>query len=161
MKIVIIGAGPTGLGSAHHLNSLGHESWQLIESQPFSGGLASSFVDDQGFTWDIGGHVQFSHYEYFDNAMISLLGEDGWLHHERESWVWIRDRFIPYPFQNNIHRLPEDDLNKCLQGLVEITNSPCRNRQTSRSGSTPHSGLVWRMSSWSPTTSRSGRTLQS
>ena len=55
--------------------------------------------------------------------MREFLGSDGWLHHERESWVWIRDRFVPYPFQNNIHHLPKADLDKCLQGLVEITRS--------------------------------------
>lgn len=121
---LILGAGPTGLGAARRLQDLEIHDWHIVEAVPGPGGLATSFVDDKGFTWDIGGHVQFSHYQYFDDAMISFLGEDGWLHHERESWVWIRDRFVPYPFQNNIHRLPEDDLNKCLQGLVEITKSP-------------------------------------
>ena len=29
-------------------------------------------------TWDFGGHVQFSHYDYFDALMDSLLGADGW-----------------------------------------------------------------------------------
>jgi hypothetical protein len=91
------------------------------------GGLASSHVDMEGFTWDIGGHVQFSHYKYFDEAMHDFLGRDGWLQHDRESWVWIRDRFVPYPFQNNIHRLPNVDLDKCLQGLVEITRQPLLN----------------------------------
>jgi protoporphyrinogen oxidase len=56
--------------------------------------------------------------------MTDFLGTDGWLQHERESWVWMRDRFIPYPFQNNIHRLPADDLNRCLQGLVDIIRVP-------------------------------------
>jgi protoporphyrinogen oxidase len=125
VKYYILGGGPCGLGAATHLSKADPElNWILVDMDEELGGLASSFVDDQGFTWDIGGHVQFSHYKYFDDAMISFLGEDGWLHHERESWVWIRDRFVPYPFQNNIHRLPEDDLNKCLQGLVEITKSP-------------------------------------
>jgi protoporphyrinogen oxidase len=67
--------------------------------------------------------VQFSHYEYFDRAMEEFLGKDGWLHHERESWVWMRDQFIPYPFQNNIRRLPAADLDKCLAGLVDITRN--------------------------------------
>ena len=121
--IVIIGSGPCGLGAATQLSRLGH-GFILVDQSHLPGGLASSFVDDKNFTWDIGGHVQFSHYQYFDDAMTSFLGEDGWLHHQRESWVWIRDRFVPYPFQNNIHRLPENDLNKCLQGLVEITKNP-------------------------------------
>lgn len=119
-----MGAGPTGLGAARHLEISGVENWQLLEAGDGAGGLASSFVDEKGFTWDIGGHVQFSHYEYFDRAMVDFLGEDGWLHHQRESWVWMRDRFVPYPFQNNIRRLPAEDLDKCLQGLVEITRSP-------------------------------------
>src|SRR5438105_5389075 len=116
--LLILGAGPTGLGAATHLAELGCENWHLIEATPDPGGLAASFVDAQGFTWDIGGHVQFSHYDYFDRAMERFLGADGWYHHQRESWVWMRERFIPYPLQNNIHRLPADDLNHCLQGLV-------------------------------------------
>ena len=96
----------------------------LLEAASQAGGLASSFIDQRGFTWDIGGHVQFSHYEYFDRAMLECLGADGWLHHQRESWVWIRDRFIPYPFQHNIHRLPPDDLEGCVHGLVKLAAAP-------------------------------------
>jgi len=126
-KIIIIGAGPTGLGAARRLEELGHKNWQLLESSSHAGGLASSFVDEKGFTWDIGGHVQFSHYEYFDRAMSDFLGKDGWLHHERESWVWMRNRFIPYPFQNNIRLLPPEDLERCLVGLVDIArNGPVK-----------------------------------
>ncbi len=121
---VIIGAGPTGLGAATHLTSLGVRDWCLLESSARPGGLASSFKDDAGFTWDVGGHVQFSHYALFDTLMKKFLGADGWLQHEREAWVWMRDRFIAYPLQNNVHRLPADDLNKCLQGLVAITRQP-------------------------------------
>ena len=121
--VLILGAGPTGLGAARRLEELGRKDWLLLEGAGHPGGLAASFVDDKGFTWDIGGHVQFSHYQYFDQVMDELLGPEGWLHHERESWVWIRDRFIPYPFQNNIRRLPADDLDKCLAGLVDITRT--------------------------------------
>lgn len=119
-KIVIIGAGPTGLGAAWRLNERGYENWLLLEQAPFAGGLAASVVDEKGFTWDLGGHVQFSHYEYFDKLMDELLGPDGWLYHERESWVWLRKRFVPYPFQMNIRRLPPEDLKECLRGLVRL-----------------------------------------
>jgi len=91
-----------------------------VEGAAEPGGLARSFVDSKGFTWDIGGHVQFSHYEYFDRVMDTLLGRDGWNQHQRESWIWMRDRFIPYPLQNNLHRLPAEDLDVCIQGLVDI-----------------------------------------
>src|SRR5258708_31214187 len=101
-RIAIIGAGPTGLGAAWRLKELGYDDVILYEASPQSGGLAASFVDEHGFTWDIGGHVQFSHYKYFDEVMEKAIPPEGWLHHERESWVWIRNRFIPYPFQYNI-----------------------------------------------------------
>jgi protoporphyrinogen oxidase len=123
-RFLILGGGPTGLGAARQLERNGCNSWALVESAAHAGGLASSFVDDHGFTWDIGGHVQFSHYDYVDQAMDEFLGVDGWLRHVRESWVWMRGRFIPYPLQNNVHRLPADELFRCLEGFVDITRSP-------------------------------------
>lgn len=119
-KIVILGAGPTGLGAAWRLQELKHSNFKLFEMGSEAGGLARSFTDEKGFTWDIGGHVQFSHYSYFDNLMDSLL-KDEWLEHERESWIWIKDRFVPYPFQNNIRYLPKEDLWKCLSGIIELS----------------------------------------
>ncbi len=118
-KIVIIGAGPTGIGAAYRLKKLGYTNFQVLEASEQAGGLASSYQDEKGFTWDVGGHVQFSHYDYFDRAMKEALGEDGWLHHERESWVWIADRFVPYPFQNNLRYLPREMIAKALRGLAE------------------------------------------
>jgi protoporphyrinogen oxidase len=123
MKILILGGGPAGLGAAWRLNELGHTNWDLLELNEHAGGLASSFRDDNGFFWDIGGHVQFSHYEYFDALMHKLIPKDQWLTHQRESWVWLRERFVPYPFQNNIRRLPRKELAHCLNGLVEISRN--------------------------------------
>ena len=103
-RVVILGAGPTGMGVAHRLLELGYDKIQIYDRGAQVGGLATSYTDEQGFTWDIGGHVQFSHYRYFDDLMTKALAES-WLLHERESWVWIEDRFVPYPFQNNIRYL--------------------------------------------------------
>jgi len=59
-KIVIIGAGPTGLGAAFRLHELGYRNWEIYERNHYIGGLSASFKDNKGFTWDIGGHVLFS-----------------------------------------------------------------------------------------------------
>lgn len=117
--IVILGAGPTGLGAAWRLHERGHVNWSLYEAASEPGGLASSVVDARGFTWDLGGHVLFSHYRYFDEVMDRALG-DRWVEHVREAWVWMRDRWIPYPFQNNIWRLQEAELNACVEGLKAL-----------------------------------------
>src|SRR5437016_14536619 len=115
-RVVILGAGPTGLGAAYRLKELGHTHWHVYDRAGQVGGLATSYKDKQGFTWDVGGHVQFSHYRYFDALMEEALG-DGWLHHERESWVWMEGRFVPYPFQNNIRYLKPETRWQCIQGL--------------------------------------------
>ena len=123
-RIVILGAGPTGLGAAWRLEERGHANWLLCEASSQGGGLASSVLDAHGFTWDLGGHVLFSHYRYFDNVMDRALG-DKWVEHVREAWVWMRERWIPYPFQNNIWRLPQDELDACIAGLRALqTTTP-------------------------------------
>jgi protoporphyrinogen oxidase len=119
VRHLIIGAGPTGLGAAWRLEQRGIKDWLVLEAGHAPGGLAQSVVDEHGFTWDLGGHVQFSHYEMFDRLMDELLGVDGWLYHDRESWVWIQGRFVPYPFQLNLHRLPDSDRATCLRGLEQ------------------------------------------
>lgn len=118
-RILIIGAGPAGLGAAYRLQELGHADYLVIERAAAPGGLAASVTDASGFTWDIGGHVQFSHYAYYDRVIDRAVGE--WLTHERESWVWIRGRFVPYPFQNNIHRLDAADRQRALEGLEQAS----------------------------------------
>ncbi len=115
-RILILGAGPTGLGAASRLEQAGHADWLLLEASAGPGGLAASFLDPAGFTWDLGGHVQFSHYARYDSALDRALGAE-WLWHERESSVWICGGFVPYPFQNNLHRLPESERRRCLAGL--------------------------------------------
>ncbi len=116
-KILIIGAGPAGIGCALRLLEKGFQDFLIIEKNDYAGGLATTFTDENGFLWDIGGHVQFSHYKYFDDAMERSLGKDGWYHHQRESWVWIHDRFVPYPFQNNIHRLDPEIAQECMDTI--------------------------------------------
>jgi protoporphyrinogen oxidase len=123
MKVVILGAGPTGLSAAWRLQEHGHRDWLLLESSDRPGGLSMSVRDDEGFTWDLGGHVLFSHWKYFDHLLEQALG-DQWVEHQREAWVWMRERWIPYPFQNNIWRLPDDELIRCLTGLVDAHRAP-------------------------------------
>ena len=122
-KIVIIGAGPTGLATGYRLRELGYTNFTLLEGRHKVGGLASSETSPNGFIYDIGGHVLFSHYEYFDRLFDRLLGDE-YQELLRESWVWMFDRFLPYPFQNNIKYLPKEVVLECLLGLIEAQKQP-------------------------------------
>jgi len=113
----IIGAGPTGLGAARRLAELGCGNFVVLEKNAHPGGLAASFKDAQGYTWDIGGHVVFSHYEYFDKMLDELLGADQ-LRHERRAFIRARGAWVPYPFQNNIRHLPRPARWECVRGLL-------------------------------------------
>jgi protoporphyrinogen oxidase len=116
-RVVIVGAGPTGLGAGYRLQELGYEDWVILEANDYVGGLATSFTDEAGFTYDIGGHVMFSHYDYYDELVDKLMGGD-YTELVREAWVWMEDRFIPYPFQNNIRDLEPQTVFDCVSGLI-------------------------------------------
>ena len=90
----------------------------MLEQREKVGGLAASETSPNGFIYDIGGHVLFSHYEYFDKLFDKLLGDEYQLL-LRESWVWMCERFLPYPFQNNIKYLPKEVVYECLMGVIE------------------------------------------
>jgi UDP-galactopyranose mutase len=122
-KIVIIGAGPTGLAAGYRLRELGHTNFVMLEARDKVGGLASSEKSPNGFIYDIGGHVLFSHYEYFDRLFDKLMGDE-YQELVREAWVWMCDRFVPYPLQNNIRGLPKDVVLEIVLGLIEAQKQP-------------------------------------
>jgi protoporphyrinogen oxidase len=117
--VVILGAGPTGLGAAYRLRERGEEDFEIFERAPRIGGLATSFDDAKGFTWDVSGHIIFSGYPYFNAFLEKMLGQDGVRRIERESWIKFEDRYVRYPFQNHLSSLPEEAMIECLIGLIE------------------------------------------
>ncbi len=124
-RIVIIGAGPTGLGAGIRLRELGHKEWIVYESKNKPGGLAGSVTDAHGFTWDFGGHVFFTSFDRVRNLLASFP-KDFFICHKRKAFIRLDDFLVPYPFQLNLDVLPnrlspkgEHDL-----AFVEQQNSP-------------------------------------
>ena len=74
---------------------------------------------------DCGGHVQFSHYGYYDAVLDRALG-DRWLHHRRRAGVWLDGELIPYPLQHNLHRLPPAARERALAGLEQAAHTSPR-----------------------------------
>ncbi|KAI4200677.1 MAG: hypothetical protein LQ346_002339 [Caloplaca aetnensis] len=120
VDVLVIGAGPTGLGAAKRLNQINGPSWMIIDCNETPGGLASTDVTPEGFLYDVGGHVIFSHYKYFDDCINEALPkEEDWYTHQRISYVRCKDLWVPYPFQNNISMLPKKEQVDCMDGMID------------------------------------------
>jgi protoporphyrinogen oxidase len=115
-RIVILGAGPCGLGAAYRLRELGDDNFTVYEAAAEAGGLASSVRDELGFVWDYGCHVLYSRSDYFNAVMDKVIDE--WILQPRDAQVWMKGGFVPYPLQYNLHRLPKDVRRECVLGLA-------------------------------------------
>ncbi len=165
VEILILGAGPTGLGAATRLQVSamfflyvqscrgfmfmclkmhGHQNWLMIDAFAGAGGfvalllratriahvptvsprsqshhnnlcpvprLACTDVTAEGFLFDMGGHVIFSHFQYFDDLIDAAVGvgDEYWCinmitpriyeitrctgrsTHQRISYVWLKN----------------------------------------------------------------------
>ncbi len=124
MTILVIGAGPTGLGAAVELD--GRESFLLLEQASKAGGLATSYETPEGFTFDLGGHVTFSRNEGFlATVETATAGQINRL--RRDARISMADRLIPYPFQHNLDALPEGMAWECVEGLLDRKSGPATN----------------------------------
>jgi protoporphyrinogen oxidase len=125
--VVILGAGPCGLGAAWEMEqqrrSGNASTYIVIDASAVIGGSAASVTTAEGFVFDYGGHILYPHREYAE--FIKLMDElvDAWHESKPVRGVWVDGRLIPYPVQSNIHRLPPAKFLACLMGLGAVSLS--------------------------------------
>lgn len=115
IPVVIVGAGPAGLGVARELN---RES-VILEAESSPGGLMRSREID-GYVFDYAGHIFFTKFQRIKD-LIESLQKDDFHWQNRESWVFSKETFTRYPFQGNTFGLPLPAVKACLLGLIEAT----------------------------------------
>jgi protoporphyrinogen oxidase len=107
LPIVIIGAGPCGIGAAWTLhNEFPNRRFRLIDASPTPGGNAASAVTPEGFTFDYGGHVLFPHKAYPKFAELLERWVGDWSRSCPVRGVYMHGRLIAAPVQRNVHLLP-------------------------------------------------------
>lgn len=112
-RTIVVGAGPTGLSAAYHLD----ENCTLLEQNGRVGGWCRS-VEVNGFTFDFAGHIMFSNEPYVHQLYRVLLGHNvHW--QEREAWIYSKNVHTRYPFQGSLYGLPSAVIKECILGAIE------------------------------------------
>lgn len=127
MKVIILGAGLSGISTAFFLQQYDeYENIVLLEMEKTTGGLCRSIYKN-GYVYDIGPHILFSKDKDMLNLMLSVLDEKNSL--RRSNKILYKHRQIQYPFENDLSKLPAEDLNYCINAFnhnpyesYEVTN---------------------------------------
>ena len=130
-RVVIIGAGLTGISTAYHLEQNGFFDYELYEKERTVGGLCRSTQHD-GFTFDFTGHLLHASDPYFYGLIKSIVGLENMNVIDRRSFIFSHDTYTKYPFQINLFGLPPDIIVECITGFIKRTKNP-----------TPHNFKEW------------------
>src|SRR4029077_2188425 len=119
---LIVGAGVTRLATASALSAYGDQDYLVLEASDEIGGWCKT-VKKNGFVWDYSGHFfHFRHPEIERWLKERMLGQRVRVV-QRKSFIAYRGRLIDYPFQKNIHQLPQDEFIDCLHDVYFARSS--------------------------------------
>jgi protoporphyrinogen oxidase len=119
---LIVGAGITGLATAAALSARGDEDYIVLEATGEIGGWCKTVKKD-GFVWDYSGHFfHFKHPEIEAWLRERMPGQRIRVV-EKKSFIAYKGGQIDFPFQKNIHQLPQDEFIDCLHDLYFARSS--------------------------------------
>jgi protoporphyrinogen oxidase len=116
VQTLVVGAGITGLATAAALAERGDDDYLVLEADSEIGGYCKT-VKKEGFVWDYSGHFfHFKHPEIETWLRDHMPGQDI-RKVDRKSFIDFEGHSIDFPFQKNIHQLPQQDFIDCLYDL--------------------------------------------
>lgn len=115
-RVVILGAGLTGLSASMHLRRVGVPH-RVLERSAGVGGLAAT-TSEAGYRFDRTGHLLHLRDASMRALVLELLGPGALVEIERESVVYSHGTVTPYPFQANVAGLPPDVAYACVRDFV-------------------------------------------
>lgn len=112
-RIVVLGAGISGLSIGYHLHELGYSS-AIYEQEPDYGGLCGSF-SVQGFTFD-----NFAHISFDNHAIPFSLLEDStpYYVHAPEALNYAHSFWLGHPAQKHLASLPLEERIDIIKDFV-------------------------------------------
>lgn len=130
-KVLILGAGLSGISCAYHLRKKKGIESLVLEKSDSVGGTARS-ISINGFTFDFTGHLLHLHYPYTKKLIHALLKNN--LHTcVRNAAIYSHGILTPYPFQVNTYGLPKKVVSECVNGFINAVKrySDDKKRSTS------------------------------
>lgn len=116
VRTLVVGAGITGLATAAALAERGDSDYLILESDSEIGGYCKT-IEKEGFVWDYSGHFfHFKHPEIEAWLRERMPGQEI-RKVEKKSFIDFQRHVIDFPFQKNIHQLPQQDFIDCLHDL--------------------------------------------
>ena len=110
---LILGAGLSGISFAYFLNN---DNYLILEKESTSGGYCRT-IKNPNYVWDYAGHFYHFKTEKYKKLFESLVESEQIIHQVKNTKIYFKDRLIDYPFQMNIHQLPQADFIDCLYDL--------------------------------------------
>jgi protoporphyrinogen oxidase len=111
---LIVGAGITGLSYAAYTTN----DYIIIEKDKEVGGYCKTIKQD-GFVWDYSGHFFHFQDESIKNDIFNGMDMSEVLTVNKNTQIKYKDRMVDYPFQKNIHQLPQSEFIDCLYDLFQ------------------------------------------
>jgi len=112
-RYLVVGAGVSGLAFANFVDS---DDYLIVEADTEIGGYCKTVKKD-GFVWDYSGHFFHFKHKELEKYLLDRMPADEVKVVEKSTKILYKHALVDFPFQKNIHQLPQDEFIECLYDL--------------------------------------------
>ncbi len=136
------------MSAAYHLG----KDYAVLERDGEVGGLSRS-VTTRGYVFDLAPHIFFTGSQYVNGLVKELLNDD-LIRQRRRAYIYTLGTYVEYPFEVNLHGLPQRVIDECIEGArhrpeIEPTNfmkwiSTTMGEGVARHYMVPYNEKIWK-----------------
>lgn len=112
VKYLIAGAGISGLVFAKYVEN----NYLIVEKENEIGGYCKT-IKRNGYVWDYAGHFFHFKTDEMKNLFENSMKNEEIVSQNKNTKIYYANQLIDYPFQTNIHQLPQVEFIDCLYDL--------------------------------------------